>query len=73
MALFRTPPSLAALLAIIAFVIAAVCFAGMVLRDDAVGRIIYGVVWSAVGILWVWQFVTARRERAAKAEEADSE
>ncbi len=39
--------------AIICFVIAALAFAGVILAGDWVGRVIFGVVWVALGIVWL--------------------
>jgi len=37
----------------IAFVIAIVCYSGVVLADDMTGRMIYGATWTLVGIFWI--------------------
>ncbi len=42
--------------AIICFVIAALAFAGVILVGDWVGRVIFGVVWVALGIVWLGSY-----------------
>jgi len=45
--------------AIICFVIAALAFAGVILVGDWVGRVIFGVVWVALGIVWLGSYFGA--------------
>jgi len=40
-------------LMIVSFVISAVIYTGIVLKEDLVGRIIYGSVFILVGIGWI--------------------
>lgn len=56
-----TPPTLTVGFAIIAFAIAAICLAGVVLRDDLVGRIIFGFVWTAIGVFWLGKYMSGRK------------
>jgi hypothetical protein len=42
---------------IISFVIAAISFSGVVLKNDLVGRLIFGFVWVIVGIGWLGQYI----------------
>ena len=44
---------------IVCFVIAAVAFSGIILRDDVVGRVIFGVVWTALGLVWLGSYFGA--------------
>ena len=49
------------LVALAAFVIAALLFTGVIaLRDDAVGRIIYGSTWIVIGLMWLGRRRQAR-------------
>lgn len=41
---------------IVSFVIAAISFSGVILKNDAVGRLIFGFVWLIVGIGWLGQY-----------------
>ena len=41
---------------IISFAIAAISFAGVILKNDLVGRLIFGFVWVIVGIGWLGQY-----------------
>ncbi len=52
--------------AIGAFLIAVINFSGLVLRGDAAGRLIIGIVWSIVGVVWAFRYYQVRlkdRER----------
>lgn len=40
-------------LMIVSFIISSVIYAGIVLKEDLVGRIIYGSVFILVGIGWI--------------------
>ena len=44
---------------IICFAIAAVAFSGVILRDDVVGRVIFGVVWVVLGFVWLGSYFGA--------------
>lgn len=33
-------------------VLSGIAFGGVILGDDLVGRLIFGVVWAALGIVW---------------------
>ena len=50
---------------IVCFVIAAVAFSGVILRDDVVGRVIFGVVWTALGLVWLGSYFGAFFGRTA--------
>lgn len=60
--------------AIICFVIAALAFAGVILVGDWVGRVIFGVVWVALGIVWLGSYFGAffaRPKRSAPQQQRD--
>jgi len=48
---------------IVSFVIAAICFSGVILKNDAVGRLIFGFVWLIVGIGWLGQYLHHRKKQ----------
>ena len=51
--------------AVICFAIAALSVAGVILSGDLVGRLVFGVVWVAVGVVWLGSYFGAffgRRE-----------
>lgn len=52
-----------------AFVVAALYFSGVVLRHDPVGRSLGGCVWCAIGGLWLWQHLLARRQLAGPGDD----
>ena len=59
---------------IICFVIAALAFAGVILVGDWVGRVIFGVVWVALGIVWLGSYFGAffaRPKRSAPQQQRD--
>lgn len=58
----RKSPRYNATFAIVAFAVSAVCFSGIVLANDLTGRLIFGLVWSFVGVLWLDQYCQARKE-----------
>ena len=39
--------------ALLAFVIAGFYYSGVVLENDATGRLIYGAIWTLVGFFWL--------------------
>ena len=41
---------------IVSFVIVATIFSGVILKNDVVGRLIFGLVWVLVGIGWLGQY-----------------
>jgi hypothetical protein len=53
----RRPIFLAA--AVMCFVIAAVALTGVVLSGDLVGRLLFGAVWIALGIVWLGAYLGA--------------
>lgn len=56
----RRPGFLAAMA--LCFSIAAIAFAGIILPADMVGRVIFGIVWTAIGFIWLgWYFGFGKR------------
>jgi hypothetical protein len=52
--------------AVICFAIAALAVVGVILAGDLVGRLVFGVVWVAVGVVWLGSYFGAffgRRRR----------
>lgn len=69
----RKSPRYNATFALVAFAVAAVCWSGFVLKDDMTGRLIFGLVWSFVGVLWLGQYFEARKElRSSRGSLQDS-
>ena len=49
---------------IVCFVIAALALTGVILRDDVTGRVIFGVMWTALGFVWLGSYFGAFFGRA---------
>ena len=59
--------------ALLCFAVAAVAFAGVVLRTDYAGRAIFGAAWGALGIVWLGKyFIGGRRSRDGEAEDREA-
>jgi hypothetical protein len=52
------------LLALVSFVIAVLAFSGTILADDTVGKVIYGVLWSAIGLAWLGRYFISRKRQS---------
>ena len=39
--------------AVICFAVALIAFAGLILREDTVGRAIFGATWTALAVVWL--------------------
>jgi len=50
------------LLAIISMVIALLAALGVLFADDTNGRIIYGILWTAIGLSWLGRYFVARKQ-----------
>ena len=52
---------------LIAFIIcvgiAVLLFSGVLLKDDTVGQIVFGVIWIAVGMLWMGQYLIILKKK----------
>lgn len=60
------------LLAAVCFVVAALAGAGMILRSDSIGRLIYGVLWSLIGVSWLGRYFIARRREQLQRQPTES-
>ena len=49
--------------AIICFAVAAIAFAGLFLREDPVGRAIFGTAWTALGLVWLGRLAVAGKRK----------
>ena len=49
-------PRYSVIMAIIAFIVAAIPAFGTVMKEDPVGRAIFAVVWVLIGIAWLGPF-----------------
>jgi hypothetical protein len=58
-------PAYCAAFAVIAFIAAVACFAGLVLPEDLVARIIFGATWALVGVWWTGLSWWARQSAKA--------
>jgi hypothetical protein len=59
--------------ALLCFAVAAVAFAGVVLRTDYAGRAIFGAAWGALGVVWLGKyFIGGRRSRDSEAEDHEA-
>jgi hypothetical protein len=46
-------------LSLACFAISVVAFSGLILTSDVIGRIIFGVVWAALGVVWLGSYFGA--------------
>jgi hypothetical protein len=53
-------------LAAISAVIATVSLFGLILQDDIIGRLIFGTVWTLVGVYWIGSYLTAKNREKLK-------
>ena len=49
------------LLALISFAIAVLAFSGTILAEDTVGKIVYGVLWTLIGLAWLGRCFVSRK------------
>ncbi len=54
-------PRTSAIAAVIALTISAVSLFGLILKEDPVGQVVFGVTWAIVGLSWIGQSMRARR------------
>ena len=48
----------------ICFTVTLIALAGLILREDAIGRVIFGAAWTALGVVWLGRLaVIAKREQ----------
>ena len=66
MAAIKVGKTTALWLTIICAVIAAVSFFGLILKNDMVGRLIFGTVWTLVGIYWIGSYFTAKKREMSE-------
>jgi len=50
------------LLSGVSFTIAFLALGGVILSRDATGRLIYGILWSLVGLGWLARYIIPRRK-----------
>ncbi|NIO02174.1 MAG: hypothetical protein GTO42_08535 [Candidatus Latescibacteria bacterium] len=63
----RFSPAFSGIAVIIAFAIAAISFFGIILKNDLVGRFLFGTTWSCIGLWWFGHYLRARRAIKSKA------
>jgi uncharacterized membrane protein HdeD (DUF308 family) len=66
MARIKVGTTLSLWLTAICAVIAVVSFFGLILKDDMVGRLIFGTVWTLVGIYWIGSYFVAKKREMSK-------
>ena len=47
---------------IVSFVIAVISFSGVILKNDLVGRLIFGFVWVIIGIGWLGHYFNLKNK-----------
>jgi hypothetical protein len=57
----RISPRFSIIMAIIAFLVAAIPAFGVVMNKDLVGRAIFSAVWVLVGVAWLGRLVGVRK------------
>lgn len=62
-----TGPVVWLLLAGVSFLMAALAAFGVILSNDAVGRLIFATAWGAIGIAWTGRYLVWRRQIDHKA------
>lgn len=65
---WRISPTFSAVAVIIAFAIAGISFFGVILKNDLVGRLLFGFTWSFIGVWWLGQYIQKKK----KSEPANS-
>ena len=63
MAKWNMKPKHYMIITVVSFVIAGIIFSGAILKNDVVGRLIFGFVWVIVGIVWLGQYFHSKKER----------
>ncbi len=53
------------LLAVVSFAVALLAAFGVILSRDTTGRIIYGVLWAAIGFAWLGRYFVAKKRSHA--------
>jgi hypothetical protein len=45
------------LAALVCFGIGAISFSGLILRQDELGRVLFGVAWGTLGVVWLGKYL----------------
>jgi hypothetical protein len=61
MSKLQIPPQFSIIMAIIAFIAAAIPAFGVVMKEDPVGRAIFVAVWILVGIAWLGHLLIVKK------------
>lgn len=49
--------------AVVCFAVSLIAFTGLILSKDAIGRVIFGTTWTALGAVWLGRLaVTGKQE-----------
>jgi hypothetical protein len=60
--------------ALICFGVGAVSFSGLILRNDTAGRVLFGVAWGTLGVVWFGKYLMyGRAPRDAGPEDESSQ
>lgn len=57
----KISPRFSIIMAIIAFIVAAIPAFGVVMKEDPVGRAIFAAVWVLVGVAWLGHLVRVKK------------
>jgi len=57
----KISPRFSIMMAIIAFIVAAIPTFGVVMKEDPVGRAIFAAVWVLVGVAWLGHLVRVKK------------
>ena len=66
MRVWQVSPTLSVAFALVPWVIAVISFFGIILSGDATGRLIFGVVWTLIGVLWWGQYFQAKKRSSSE-------
>ena len=66
MAKWNMKPKHYMIITVVSFVIAGIIFSGAILKNDVVGRLIFGFVWVIVGIVWLGQYFHSKNKKREK-------
>lgn len=69
----KVPSGWAYCFSLIAFLIAALSITGVVLKIDLTGRVIWCVIWGAIGVAWLLGIVRSRKKTGIDGPEKNDE
>ena len=63
---WKISPRSSIIMAIIAFIVAAIPAFGMMMKEDPIGRAIFAAVWVLIGIAWLGHLVRVKKPASEK-------